>query len=165
MLALVVAAALIYEIILKQNKIKIFVYGSLLWDTIPFKHTSTKMVLKHFSRKLCIWSYTGRGTYQSPGLFWGIIPKNNANCTGKLLTFQNKNVLKWMDHREGDLYLRTKINGIFVYLPNVHHTQYDPNISKQQITNAYMTSKGQYGTTKEYVDNTIKEIQHINSQN
>ena len=70
-----------------------------------------------------------------------------------------------MDHREGDLYLRTKINGIFVYLPNVHHTQYDPKISKQQITNAYMTSKGQYGTTKEYVDNTIKEIQHINSQN
>ena len=140
------------------NKIKIFVYGSLMWDTIPFQHTATKMTLKHYKRKLCLSSYTTRGTYTNPGLFWGLTPHPNANCLGKLLTFTDNNVLDWMDTREGDMYRRTKLNHVFVYLPNTQHTQYHPNLSPEQINHAYQYAHGQHGSTKEYVDKTLHEL-------
>ena len=118
----------------------VFVYGSLLWDTIPFSHSALIATLPHYQRALCIWSIHGRGTAMSPGLYWGVVPAENAICTGKLLKFSDPKMLDWMDKRESQLYIRTEIqiSGItaFVYLPNTSHTQYDPRISEQDVNAA-----------------------------
>ena len=147
----------------------VFAYGSLIWDSIPFPHTSQPTFLKHHELRLCIWSIQGRGTKNTPGLYWGIVKKRGTRCPGKLLRFTDQKlfhkVLQWLDRREseGKLYHRisVEVSGTptFVYVPNTTHPQYNPNIAPEKIEYAIRNSKGEYGTTKEYVENTLREFQ------
>ena len=148
----------------KRRFIYIFAYGSLMWDHIPFKHASRPATLKHFVRKLCIWSFSGRGTPESPGLYYGLVPQYNKRCSGKLLIFEDECVLQWLDKREGNMYLRQKVyvDGVyaFTYVANDKHPQYDPHISENQIKNA-MKSEGRFGSTLEYINNTINCVNNL----
>ena len=151
----------------------VFAYGSLIWDAIPFSHTSQPTFLRHHELRLCIWSFEGRGTSETPGLYWGIVKKHGATCPGKLLQFTDEKlflkVLQWLDQREGEgrLYHRITVDvsgtRAFVYIPNTTHPQYDANIPLKKIEYAMRNSKGEYGTTKDYVENTLREFQFMSS--
>ena len=59
--------------------------------------------LEHHELRLCIWSIQGRGSENTPGLYWGIVKKRGTKCPGKLLRFTDQNlfhkVLQWLDRR------------------------------------------------------------------
>ena len=144
-----------------RRRIRVFAYGSLMWDAMPYRCTSTPAVLRHCVRRLCLWSYSGRGTPDSPGLYYGLVPVRGASCRGKLLTFSDGRILQWLDQREGDMYIRIRVRiddrDAFAYIANPCHPQYDPHVTGEQIERA-MSSRGEYGSTMEYVQNTLESI-------
>ena len=158
---LVSVLGLVLLLLSKRRSVYVFAYGSLIWDHIPYRSTYRWTTLRHFKRSLCFWSYSGRGTPESPGLYYGIVSQKNECCRGKLLQFYDERVLLWLDRREGDMYIRkcVRIDDVqaFVYISNVNHPNYDPDVSDEQIERA-MRSRGNDGSMREYVYNTNRAL-------
>ena len=66
----------------------VFGYGSLIWNPL-FQFAERRIATLHgFHRRFCLWSLTGRGTPENPGLVLGL--DRGGRCTGVLYRIPRK---------------------------------------------------------------------------
>jgi cation transport protein ChaC len=148
----------------------IFAYGSLMWDPGFNVLQSKTYALSGWSRSFCVQSLKYRGTREYPGLVLGL--DRGVECVGRLLQASDADaelVFK-------KLYAREMVNAVYrilyldipqgiraiTFVVDPKSPQYMPDISVREKTRMIAYSRGENGTTLDYLFNTMKILQHFN---
>ena len=151
----------------------VFAYGSLMWN--PGFDYQEKMPAKLYGyhRSLCIWSWYYRGTQEDPGLVLGL--DIGGSCHGMAFRVNSNQVniaLTYLHEREmiNNVYLPVyrrvhvspgeTVNALtFIVRPG--HPQYAGKIQAHRAAQTVNLASGQRGLNKEYVNNTISQLNHM----
>lgn len=166
----------------------IFAYGSLMWDP-PFDYEAKqKCVLKGFRREMCMFSFSARGTEESPGLVLGLLEGENESCEGiafRVDKERREDIFKAMQVNQIQLFLQSQqrentplrcytasikvveweMEGklhqedSLVFLPIRNHQQYAGDVSYDKKVEIISTSRGNRGTSFEYLRLTVLAIE------
>lgn len=169
--------AAIAEKILQQRPtlnapVWIFGYGSLMWKPEVHYTQSAIGTLMGYHRKFCIWSVLNRGAPQSPGLMMGLW--HGGACTGMIFQLTSATLREEIDKlvarecRWGvytPLWLpvhteETTVTAL-VFTVDATHPAIKSNLSQEQTTYYLATGEGPRGTSRDYLFNTVSQMQSV----
>jgi glutathione-specific gamma-glutamylcyclotransferase len=108
-----------------DGDIWVFGYGSLMWRP-NFPHSETRpALLRGYHRALCIYSVEYRGTYETPGLVFGL--DRGGSCKGMAFKVNENDAEDVMNY----LYEREMVTG--VYRPRWQNIELDVGQAKQTV--------------------------------
>jgi len=157
----------------------VFGYGSLIWKP-GFEYVEKqKALLNGAHRCLCIYSHHYRGSKESPGLVFGLMPK--GSCYGMAFRVDKKN---W-DNVFAYLQQREQVSGVYkekyhqiildngekvtalTYFANSEHEQYAGDIEIENQVKIVTSATGEMGNNLDYVINTADHLSKmgINDEN
>lgn len=151
----------------------IFAYGSLIWNPL-LDHEEHHLVTLHgFHRRFCLWSKTGRGTPQRPGLVLGLdrggccrgvayrIPRDRARAEFRLLwrreMIAGAYTPKWLTIR-GTLGGTSGEWRALAFVINRSHPNYTGKLSIDQTVQALASAAGRLGSSKDYLCQTVEGL-------
>lgn len=154
------------------NDIWIFGFGSLMWNPGFKPSEKHSVLLKGFERKFHIWSTKGRGTEELPGLGLCLEPVTNGVCRGIAYRIPPETREKDLNY----LWDREMTSGVYrprwvtverddgsdlrtlTWVVNAGHERYAGPRSTREMARIMANSKGQNGTCRDYLINTIQEM-------
>jgi len=150
-----------------QCDIWVFAYGSLISNPL-FPFDERRPALLHgYHRRFCLWSMTGRGTPERPGLVLGLdrggrcrglayrIPRRAAAEELRLL-WRREMVVgsytpRWVELEAGH---RDKVRGI-AFIVNRAHPHYAGRLATESIAEIMAAAKGVIGANADYLRDTV----------
>ena len=157
------------------NNIWIFGFGSLMWNPGFKPREKRRVLLRGFERKFHIWSTSGRGSEERPGLGLCLEPARRGTCRGIAYRISSET-------RDQDLkYLwdREMMSGIYqprwvtverddgsdlrtlTWVVNENHVRYAGPRSVGEMARIMADSKGKHGSCRDYLINTIREMANL----
>jgi len=152
----------------------VFGYGSLIWRP-GFEFVNSKpALLRGLHRQLCIYSFTHRGSEDTPGLVFGL--DHGGACRGVAFEVDKR---IW---EETHAYLREREQGNDVYkeswrrvqfddgqsakaltfIADKRHRQYAGRLSQEEQLRLVKQGVGHSGKNPEYVINTYAHLRDMN---
>ena len=150
-----------------QCDIWVFAYGSLIWNPL-FRYAERHPVrLDGYHRRFCLWSMTGRGTPDAPGLVLGL--DRGGRCKGLAyrisrgdaaeelrLLWRREMVVgsyspRWVDLVDAR---SRRIRGI-AFIVNRSHPHYAGRLSTERIAQVMSAARGVIGANAEYLRKTV----------
>ena len=156
----------------EPNDVWIFGFGSLMWRPGFQPREKKTAILRGFERKFHIWSTSGRGTQERPGLGLCLEPVKEGICIGiayRILPDTKNKDLGYLWDREmtSGVYLPKWVAvecdegshlSALTWVVNKNHVRYAGPRSVREMAKIIAGSKGKYGTCREYLANTIQEM-------
>tara|TARA_Y100001960_G_C14747867_1_gene866689 strand:+ start:687 stop:1247 length:561 start_codon:yes stop_codon:yes gene_type:complete len=153
----------------------VFGFGSLMWKPgfVPIERHPA--LLRGFERRFNIWSTKGRGTEKHPGLTLCLEPAIYGRCKGIVYKISPKTRIRDLKY----LWDREMTSGVYnpkwitvelddgselrtlTWVVNKFHSRYAGPRSAAEMAKIMAHSKGKYGTCRDYLVNTIKEMAKI----
>lgn len=148
----------------------VFGYGSLIWNPLLHYVERQPALLRGYHRRFCLWSRTGRGTPECPGLVLGL--DRGGSCRGiayridrsvvreefRLLWRREMITLsycpKWtaVSTNEGEV-------KALAFIMNRSHPNYAGHLSIEQTAGVLATAVGRLGSARDYLLQTIAGLQ------
>ena len=154
----------------------VFAYASLIWRQ-EFTHTEHHLTHVHgWHRALKMWSRINRGTPESPGLVFALLP--GGSCKGLVFRIPAKHALPTLDR----LWLREMPNHVYtpkyldcpIALGTAHNTvralaftlpktspSYTGHLSAAQYRAIFSKACGRFGSTLDYAQQTLASLQKL----
>ena len=155
-----------------QSDLWIFGYASLIWRP-EFEFAEERFATVHgYHRALKMWSRINRGTPECPGLVFALLP--GGSCKGVAFRIERPRVAsllpalwerempngvydpKWLHCRTAQGSVRALAFTLSKLSPN--HTGVLPAETYRHI---FSTSRGRYGTTKDYAQLTYDKLREL----
>ncbi|MFK3722607.1 gamma-glutamylcyclotransferase [Pseudomonas monteilii] len=148
----------------------LFAYGSLIWRPECKSLERQRARVHGYHRGLYLWSHSHRGTPEQPGLVFGL--DRGGSCSGvayrldeadleaALLALWQREMPypayrpHWLNCRLAD---GTRIQALGFVLER-HLPCYAGNLPDTLLSQILATAKGHYGTTREYVEQTLDAL-------
>ena len=157
----------------EEDGLRVFAYGSLMWNP-GFPYAERRKARLHgYSRRLCVWSHHYRGEPEKPGLVFGLDP--GGECLGVVFRVEPKlreATLAYLREREliTNVYLETEVLAVLesgepvraiAYVADVVHSQYAGRLSLERTLEIVRHSAGRNGANAEYVLNTHDHLKML----
>ena len=156
-----------------DGALRVFAYGSLIWNPGFSYVERRKAKLLGYSRRLCVWSHHYRGAPESPGLVFGLDP--GGECLGVVFRVEPKfrePTLAYLRAREliTNVYLETEVVAVLesgepvrakTYVADVVHSQYAGRLSLERTLEIVRRASGRNGSNAEYVLNTRAHLEML----
>ncbi|WP_029042312.1 gamma-glutamylcyclotransferase [Cucumibacter marinus] len=151
----------------------VFGYGSLIWRP-GFEFAAREPALLHGAhRQLCIYSFTHRGTPETPGLVLGL--ERGGSCRGVAFAVRQSDwppVLDYLRARElqNNVYHERwrpirLASGVTVpaltYLADPAHIQYAGHLPREEQLRLVRQGHGNAGPNRDYVINTAAHLSEL----
>eukprot|EP01119_Soliformovum_irregulare_P022502 TRINITY_DN7712_c0_g1_i2.p1 TRINITY_DN7712_c0_g1~~TRINITY_DN7712_c0_g1_i2.p1 ORF type:complete len:180 (-),score=32.90 TRINITY_DN7712_c0_g1_i2:68-607(-) len=151
----------------------IFGYGSLMWSPGFTYEDRSLAMLPHYRRSLCMYSFVARGNKEEPGLVLGLESVADDACVGiafKVATNQFASINEELHQRENTPLIcyeatikqiqlikpgQEKWVDALVFVPIPGHSQFAGHLSQDEKIKILKTSKGERGTSLEYLSSTL----------
>jgi len=149
----------------------IFAYGSLIWNPCFNYLLKSPAILRDYERQLCMYSWRARGTKDNPGLVLGLVNKEGSYCEGVVYKICDSNCdeiftsLCLRENSPSECYNVVNLDVELINEGNVvstlcfvsknDHEQYAKYLTDDEKIKIIMQAKGECGTTKEYLENTV----------
>jgi cation transport protein ChaC len=153
--------------------VRIFAYGSLIWDP-EFSYAEAEPALLHgYHRRFCLYSYDYRGTPAQPGLVLGL--DRGGSCKGMTFRLPPESVAEaidrlWLREMSGrrvyDLRLlsvRTECGTrkAFAFTVLRGCPDYAGRLSPDDAARLILGAAGRRGTCREYFENTLRHLEQL----
>lgn len=150
--------------------LRVFAYGSAMWDPQFKPAERTCGVAMGWRRRLVVWDVTGWGSPNAPGLSLGLEPLDGS-CTGHLCTIAGKTLAADFDTywrhgmstgSRGARWLTVKTptsdHRAITFVARLNHPQYAGDLSRQALAMLMARAKGPKGTGGDYLNAALAEI-------
>ncbi|MCR9144592.1 MAG: gamma-glutamylcyclotransferase [bacterium] len=173
------------------ESLKVFGYGSLLWNPGFDYEQKTFARLDGHHRAFCRLSVRHRGTPEKPGMVVGLKP--GGSCQGICYTVSGRNrasVLKYLDEREGAGYRRELVRlealqaaadsseknpavvgdsnaqspvmiQAYTYLPEEDHPTYAPDLGEDETVALIAHGVGNSGRARDYLKELVEHLHRL----
>ena len=145
----------------------VFGYGSLIWNPL-FEHDTRELATIHgYHRAFCLWSRTGRGTPEHPGLMLGL--DRGGRCHGVAFRIPAARVrdelaLLWRREMPMGSYaprwtktrIGTREHRTLAFVVNRCHPFYAGRLATDMIVETLATARGRFGPGWEYLFQTVE---------
>jgi len=153
--------------------LRVFAYGSLMWDPgFAFDHCAPA-VLKGYRRAFCVLSKSHRGTPERPGLVLGLAP--GGTCRGmvyRVTPGHEEEVQAYLFERERRRYevyrermLRVRHTGGAVwaqtYIADPAARDYVGELAEDEIARRILAAHGERGPNFDYLERTIGQLKAL----
>ncbi|MEX2614793.1 MAG: gamma-glutamylcyclotransferase [Alphaproteobacteria bacterium] len=157
-----------------EDEIRVFVYGSLMWDAAYRNFDRSNALLPGYRRSFCVWTAHARGTPELPGLGLGLRRDAGARCGGVLIR------LSAVAHREilEALWEREMWTGVYdpervaiitddgpatalAFIVNRRHPQFAGDLAPAEAARHIALAEGVFGTCREYFYATERALRDI----
>jgi len=163
----------------KNENIWIFGYGSLMWNPeFPFVQSALGH-LCGYHRRFCLYSYSYRGTEETPGLVLGL--DRGGSCRGVLFEIEASKIeeaLSCLWQREmhpSDVYVARKVPVLLrgdihqkieahTFVINRKNSDYYPDPCREKAADLISKAEGHRGTNLAYLENTVKHLRDLGIQ-
>ena len=157
----------------EEDGLRVFAYGSLIWNP-GFPYVERRKARLHgYNRRLCVWSHHYRGEPEKPGLVFGLDP--GGECLGVVFRVEPKfrqPTIAYLREREliTNVYLETEVLAVLesgervtavAYVADVDHSQYAGRLSPQKTLEIVKHASGRNGPNAEYVLNTRAHLEQL----
>ena len=155
-----------------DKDIWLYGYGSLIWNPMVETCETRKVKVYGFHRKFCLKTDIGRGSKQNPGLMLAL--QNGGSSRGIALKVRGCDAateldLLWRREMITGAYVPTKVTGhtekgkidMIAFVINKNHFSYENSLTEKETAKMIAIAKGFVGTSKEYLDNTIKSLKTL----
>jgi len=154
----------------------VFGYGSLMWrPNFPYEEARSAL-LRGYHRALCIYSVEYRGTYETPGLVFGL--DRGGSCRGLAFRVLEKNADQVMSY----LYEREMVTGVYrprwrdievsdgktlekvhsyIFVADTTHDQYTGKLPDDETVKLVLQGRGKGGACIEYLKNTLDHLREL----
>lgn len=152
--------------------IRIFGYGSLMWNPCFDAVSQEKGILRGYHRGFSIWSVFARGTPEHPGLGFALEQKRGAVCEGILFTLPEDTTeadLLPLWEREMwtstyravwvDVTVAGRVSPALTFVVDTDHFQYAGDLPLEEKARYIAAAAGKYGTCYDYLAETVREMQ------
>ncbi|MFN0306228.1 MAG: gamma-glutamylcyclotransferase [Burkholderiales bacterium] len=147
----------------------VFGYGSLIWNPLLHYADREAATLHGYHRRFCLWSRTGRGSPDRPGLVLGL--DRGGCCRGvayrldravareELRLLWRREMLaasyspRWISVRVGTEEVRA-----VAFIINRKHPNYAGKLSLDEMVHALATAVGGLGSSRDYLLHTIEGL-------
>ncbi len=151
--------------------IRVFGYGSLMWNPCFDVAERRKGVLQGYHRGFSIWSVFARGTPECPGLGFALEEKPGASCEGILFTLPDTtNEAELIPLWEREMWTNTyrtewvdvSVDGqslsALTFVVATDHFQYAGDLPVGEKVGYIAVAAGKYGTCYDYLAETVREM-------
>ncbi len=154
----------------------VFGYGSLMWRP-NFPHVEIRpALLRGYHRALCIYSVEYRGTYETPGLVFGL--DRGGSCRGLAFRVLENDVSEVMNY----LYEREMVTGVYrprwcpievgqgssketvqsyLFVADPDHSQYTGKLDDDDAVRIVLQGHGKAGACIDYLTNTFDHLREL----
>ena len=150
----------------------VFGYGSLLWNP-GFPHVEVRPArVRGYHRRLCVYSVFYRGTYEVPGLVFGL--DRGGSCRGlayRVPAAEGEAVMDYLYDRElvTTVYVPAWVrveteHDIFhaaTFVVDSAHEQYAGRLGEAEVAAIVARGRGNTGTNSEYLANTVRHLEAL----
>lgn len=147
----------------------VFCYGSLIWNpTFDFDETRHGVVYG-YHRRFCLWTSTGRGSPEQPGLVLGL--DQGGCCQGVLYRVppdiaEGELKVLWDREMAGDAYIprivRVRLKGSIVnavtFVMDRKSRPYAGRLSDEEAADAIAHAEGWLGSSRDYLFQTVEHL-------
>jgi cation transport protein ChaC len=154
----------------------VFGYGSLIWNpAIEFVERRAVLV-RGLHRRFCLKMFIGRGTPETPGLMLALDHGGAVKGVAFRIAAEKVRaelVLLWQREMYGGAYHARWVTGqgadgtsirAVTFVINRSHPRYLKEISLEQTAALIATGRGDLGTCREYLENTISHLKDLGLQ-
>jgi len=155
-----------------EDDLWVFGYGSLIWNPAFYFEESQTARLYGYHRSFCLHLTIGRGSHEKPGLMLAL--DHGGSCNGIAFRIAAEKVdaeteILWMREMISGAYLPRIVNlkmkdktaqGL-VFVINREHSRYRENLNLDKKAEMIANGEGILGTCREYLENTIKDLDQI----
>jgi glutathione-specific gamma-glutamylcyclotransferase len=150
----------------------IFGYGSLIWNPAFEFVEKDVSLMQGWHRRFCIWTMTGRGSPETPGLALAL--DRGGSCKGiafrlKESTVEEELTILWRREMVSGVYearwidaelryQRGKKIRVLAFVANRQHARFTNTLSGAQIADRIMAARGSFGSNLEYFTNTFEHL-------
>ncbi len=153
--------------------LRVFAYGSLLWNPCFDPIQSVPALLKGYERHLCILTVRARGTPDCPGLGPALVP-GKGECRGVAYTLNRETLsrdLESLFEREmntgiyAPTWVEPEVGGCrlsalaFVVEPT--HPQYCGRMDVRQMAEIIAGARGSFGSCRDYLASMVRELDRL----
>lgn len=155
------------------RRIRVFGYGSLMWNPCFSPLTSVPAFLPAHERRFCILTTRARGTPEHPGLGLGLVP-GPRGCRGVAYELHPETAgvdLEALFEREMGTgvyqprWLEAESAGeqlpVLVFVVNPAHPQFVGDLDPGEMVKLIAGAEGNFGTCRDYLANTVKEMARL----
>ncbi len=148
----------------------VFGYGSLIWNPLLHYIERQPALMRGYHRRFCLWSRTGRGTPENPGLVLGL--DRGGSCRGIAYRIDRAVVreefrLLWRREMIAMSYCPKwiAVNTVegevkaLAFVMNREHPNYAGHLSIEQTASVLATAVGRLGSARDYLLQTIAGLQ------
>lgn len=158
-----------------KGPIRVFAYGSLLWD--PHFRSKTALIgrLNGWARKPCLWTVKARGSSDKPGLVFGLDPQPNGFCDGLVLELSGPNwysdlIALWQREMYVDMYRpvwlpiqsQSKEITAIAFVANQNHIFYAREVPQSDAAKIITSAYGDFGSCFDYYKKTLETLKGLN---
>ena len=148
----------------------VFGYGSLIWRP-EFDFAERRPARVHgWHRALKMWSRINRGTFENPGLVFGLL--TGGSCRGMVFRIPRADTLEML----GRLWLREMPTGVYdprwvdcitpggtvralAFTLSRRSPNFTGELTEARYREIFSTAAGRYGTSLDYACQTLVELQ------
>jgi glutathione-specific gamma-glutamylcyclotransferase len=150
----------------------VFGYGSLIWNP-AFNYVEMKPVRMYgYHRSFCLHLTIGRGSAEHPGLMLALDRGGSSNGMAfriKAEAIESETRILWMREMISGAYIPhygplTAADGVIkglTFVINRQHDRYMGKLGMDKIADMISNGRGPLGTCREYIENTIDDLQGI----
>ena len=144
----------------------VFAYGSLIWNPLMHYSEHCLATLHGYHRGFCLWSRTGRGTPEQPGLMLGL--DYGGSCRGVAFRIaagavRHELTLLWRREMITGAYaprwVRVRIHGratsALAFVVNHRHPYYAGKLPEATMVDAIVRAHGRFGPCAHYLEQTV----------
>lgn len=157
--------------------LRVFGYGSLMWDPCFSYSASTPADLPGYARRMCVWTALARGTPEQPGLGLGLIASSNTTCQGVVFdldegTLDRDLPVLWQREMHTSIYrpVWTAVDTsegtvqALTFVVDQTNPQYAGDIGDQTAARYIAAASGKFGTNRDYLYNCVKRLAELGLQ-
>jgi glutathione-specific gamma-glutamylcyclotransferase len=153
--------------------VRIFAYGSLMWDPALPRTEAESALLRGYHRSFCLYSYDYRGTRASPGLTLGL--DRGGSCRGIVFRLHRELLPEALDllwaremtaPRVYDMRLVTVRTGsgarrAFAFTVRRGHPDYAGRLPLDEAARIVASAVGRRGTCRDYLAGTVRHLDEL----
>ncbi|MDX6750581.1 gamma-glutamylcyclotransferase [Geminicoccaceae bacterium 1502E] len=150
----------------------VFGYGSLIWNPcIEFAEKRIARVVG-YHRRFCLWTHSGRGTRDNPGLMLGL--EAGGSCRGVAFRVPHEAIESELDivwrremvmasYRPVWVRLATTEGRLraIAFVINRRHERYAGKLGDERIVEALASACGPLGSCADYLFNTVAHLDEL----
>jgi cation transport protein ChaC len=154
-----------------EAALRIFAYGSLMWDPAFSTLAAGRACLHHYGRSFCVWTALSRGTPELPGLGLGLRRAAGSKCFGSVIEIEitrHTPLLEALWDREmwTGIYrpewvtvsLESGLHRAVAFVVEEEHPQFAGELPLVEAARHIALAQGKFGPCLEYFRETLVKL-------